>query len=79
MKTTIRLPDNLLARARKKAAEERRTLTSLIEEALETVLAEPKPVRRTRVQLPISRTSGGTLFGVDLNRSSDLLGLMESK
>jgi hypothetical protein len=73
MRTTIRLPDNLLSKARRKAAEEGRTLTSLIEEALKTALAEPKPARRSRVRLPISRASGGTLPGVDLNRSVDLL------
>jgi hypothetical protein len=77
MRTTIRLSDDLLRKARKKAAEEGRTLTSLIEEALRTMLAESKPARRRRVQLPISKASGGTLPGVDLNRSSDLHDLME--
>jgi Bacterial antitoxin of type II TA system, VapB len=77
MRTTIRLSDDLLRKARKKAAEEGRTLTSLIEEALRTMLAESKPTRRRRVQLPISKASGGTLPGVDLNRSSDLHDLME--
>jgi len=32
MRTTVRLPDDLLLRAKRKAAEEGRTLTSLIEE-----------------------------------------------
>ena len=78
MRTTIRLPDTLLSKARRRAAEEGRTLTSLIEEALKTALAEPKPARRARVRLPISRASGGTLPGVDLNRSGDLMDHMES-
>jgi Bacterial antitoxin of type II TA system, VapB len=78
MRTTIRLPDDLLRKARKKAAEEGRTLTSLVEEGLKTVLAEPKPARRSRVRLPISKASGGTLPGVDLNRSSDLEDRMET-
>ena len=77
MRTTIRLSDDLLQRAKKKAAEQGRTLTSLVEEGLKTVLAESKAVRRTRVDLPISKASGGTLPGVDLNRSSDLQDLME--
>jgi hypothetical protein len=72
MRTTIRLSDDLLRRAKKKAAEQGRTLTSLVEEGLKSVLAESRPVRRTRVRLPISKASGGTLPGVDLNRSSDL-------
>jgi hypothetical protein len=79
MRTTIRLPESLLRRARKKAAEEGRTLTSLLEEGLKTVLAESKPAKRKRVRLPVSRARGGTLPGVDLNRSSDLLDLMEGR
>jgi hypothetical protein len=77
MSTTIRLSDDLLQRAKKKAAEQGRTLTSLVEEGLKTVLAESRAVRRTRVELPVSKASGGTLPGVDLNRSSDLQDRME--
>jgi predicted transcriptional regulator len=72
MRTTIRLSEDLLRRAKKKAAEQGRTLTSLIEEALKAVLVESRPLRRTRVRLPISKARGGTLPGIDLNRSSDL-------
>ena len=72
MRTTVRLSADLLRRAKKKAAAEGRTLTSLLEEGLRAVLVEAKPARRTRVQLPISKASGGTLPGVDLNWSSDL-------
>jgi len=71
MRTTIRLSDDLLRRAKKKAAEKGRTLTSLIEEGLKIIL-EPERTRRSRVDLPISKASGGTLPGVDLNRSSEL-------
>jgi hypothetical protein len=79
MRTTLRLSDDLLRKARKKAAEEGRTLTSLVEEGLRIVVAESKPQMRARVRLPVSRVSGGTLPGVDLNRSSDLEDLMESR
>jgi predicted transcriptional regulator len=79
MRTTIRLSDDLLRRARKKAAEEGRTLTSLIEEGLKGFLIDSKPARRTRVKLPVSKASGGTLPGVDLNRSSDLEDRMENR
>ena len=72
MRTTVRLSADLLRRAKKKAAAEGRTLTSLLEEGLKAVLVDAKRARRTRVQLPVSRASGGTLPGVDLNRSSDL-------
>jgi hypothetical protein len=79
MRTTVRLSDDLLRRARKKAAEQGRTLTSLLEEGLKSVLAESKPAKRTRVRLPVSKATGGTLPGVDLNRSSDLEDRMEDR
>ena len=72
MRTTIQLSDDLLRRAKKKAAEKGRTLTSLIEEGLRIILAEPQRARRSRVHLPVSTASGRTLPGVDLNRSSEL-------
>jgi len=62
----------LLRRAKKRAAEQGRTLTSLIEEALRLVVAESKAGRCKAVELPVSGASGGVLPGVDLNRSSDL-------
>ena len=72
MRTTIRLRDDLLQRAKKRAADEKRTLTSLLEEGVTLVLARPTRKRRQRIDLPVSRASGGVLPGVDLNRSSDL-------
>jgi hypothetical protein len=77
MRTTIRLRDELLQRAKKKAAQEGRTLTSLIEEGLTVVLAERPAGRRQPVELPVSSATGGVLPGVDLNRSSDLEDIME--
>ncbi len=77
MRTTIRLRDDLLKRARKRAAEEDRTLTSLVEEGVALILARPTRKRGERVELPVSRARGGVLPGVDLNRSSDLEALME--
>jgi hypothetical protein len=77
VRTTIRLLYDLLHRAKKKATEQGRTLTSLVEEGLKTVLAESRAVRRTRVDLPVSKALGGKLPGVDLNRSSDLQDRME--
>jgi predicted transcriptional regulator len=72
MRTTIRIKDDLLKRAKKRAAEEGRTLTSLIEDALALAVAKPKATRRGRVELPVSKASGGVLPGIDVNRSSDL-------
>jgi len=72
MRTTVRINDALLKRAKKRAAHEGRTLTSLVEEGLAVILAEAKGSRSGQVQLPVSKASGGVLPGVDLNRSSDL-------
>lgn len=77
MRTTIRLRDELLRRAKRRAAQEQRTLTSIVEEGLSLVLARPVGLRRDRVALPVSRATGGVLPGVDLNRSSDLEATMD--
>ena len=68
----MRIHDDLLKRAKKRAANEGRTLTSLIEEGLALILSAPKESRRVRVQLPVSDASGGVLPGIDLNRSCEL-------
>lgn len=76
MRTTVHLPDDLLRRAKRKAAEEGRTLTSLIEEGLRLALAGPagggRPRTKSRLSVPISRHAGGLLTGLDLTRGSDL-------
>ena len=72
MRITVRINDDLLKRAKKHAADEGRTLTSLVEDGLALILSKPKEGRRKRVELPVSRATGGVLPGVDLNRSSDL-------
>jgi len=68
---TITLPQELLARARRKAAAERRTLTSLIEEGLRLVLAEKRAFTKKRA-LPICTATGGPLPGIDISNSAAL-------
>ena len=59
-RTTVRLPGELLVQAKRKAAAEGRTLTSLIEEGLRRVVAEKREtVPRARVVLPVSTARGG--------------------
>lgn len=71
-RTTVRLPRDLLTLAKRKAAAEGRTLTSLIEEGLQRVTAESRePEKRERVVLPVSKATGGLHPGVDLTRFSD--------
>ena len=75
-RTTVRLPADLLVRARRKAAAERRTLTSLIEDGLRLVVADGrKAVKGKRVLPPISKATGGPLPGLDL---TDLSALQET-
>ncbi len=80
MRTTVRLPENLLRQVKREAQKRGETLTSLIEQGLRLVLAGSRASsRRTRVKLPVSRASGGTLGGVNLNDSAALLDRMEGR
>lgn len=66
MRTTIRLSDDLLRRAKRKALAERRTLTSVLEEGLRLVLAEEqKPTRKKRVLPRVCKAGGGLMPGID--------------
>lgn len=77
MRTTIRLPDDLLAAAKRHAAETGRTLTRVIEDALRAALARPGPqAELPDVALP-TYGDGGLLPGVDLDDSAALLDRME--
>jgi len=80
MRTTVRLDEALLERARAEAARRKTTLTSLIEQGLELVLRRPlkRPERRA-ISLPECRVGGGTLPGVDLNDSASLLDRMDGR
>ena len=72
-RTTVRLPDQLLKRAKRKAAAEGRTLTSLIEEGLRRVLNERVAAgSRHRLPLPVSSATGGLVPGVSLDSSASL-------
>ena len=80
MRTTVRLDEALLERARQEAAKRKTTLTSLIEQGLELVLRRPmKAASRPTVVLPECRAGGGTLAGIDLNDSASLLDRMDSR
>ena len=77
MRTTINLPDDLLARLKKLAAESGTTVTALIHDALRESLARRKRTPRThRVELTTFGT-GGLQPGVDLDDSATLLDLTE--
>jgi len=72
-RTTVRLPEELITRAKRKAAAEGRSLTALIEEGLRRLLNErPASARAGRVSLPVSSAVGGLMPGIDLNDSAAL-------
>ena len=74
-RTTVRLPKELLRLAKRKAAEEGRTLTALIEEGLRReVSGERRDSKRPAGLLPVSKATGGLLPGVDLTKISDIQG-----
>lgn len=80
MRTTLRVDDELLRRAKSHAAQQGRSLTSVFEEALRRLLTESeRHEERTRVELPVSVASGGVLPGVDLDDSAALLDVMEGR
>ena len=79
MRTTVRLNEDLLSEFKRLAAEERTTLTAVLEGALREMLARRKQQRsRPRVSLPTFE-GRGLQPGVDLDDSSALLDLMEGR
>ena len=73
-RTTVRLPDDLLRRAKHKSAAEGRPLSELIEDGLRRVLNEGSLRRVDRILPPVSVATGGLKPGIDLN---DIAALQE--
>jgi hypothetical protein len=72
-RTTVRLPKDLLTRAKRKALAEDRTLTSLIEEGLRLVVSDDQRKNKTKRILPrFSDASGPPLPGIDISDSAAL-------
>ena len=72
-RTTVRLPAELLKRAKRKAVAEGRTLTALIEEGLRQLLEEEKKAKegaspKKYKPLPVSKATGGLRPGLDLTQ-----------
>ena len=71
-RTTVRLPPELLRRAKRKAAAEGRTLTSLMEDGLRYVVSEqPQAEKRERV-MPRVSTARAVRPGIDITSYSAL-------
>jgi hypothetical protein len=72
-RTTVRLPEDLVRRAKRKAAAEGVSLTVLIEDGLRRVLNKHGTGRGIRRVLPpVSSAQGGTMPGIDLKDSASL-------
>ena len=66
MKTTLDLNDQLLADAKALAAQQRTSLTRLIEEGLQLRLrAKSDSPKRRRIRLPVFKGRGGLVAGVN--------------
>jgi hypothetical protein len=80
MRTTVRLDEGLLEQAKREARRRGTTLTALLEQGLRLMLRKPQSgARRTRVQLSVSRATGGTLPGVDLDDTASLMDRMDGR
>ena len=80
VRTTVRLDEALLARARQEAARRGVTLASLIEQGLLLALRRPlKRSERVVVKLPECHAGGGVLPGVDLDDGASVLDRMDDR
>ena len=74
-RTTVRLPADLIIRAKRQAASQGRSLTSLIEDGVRHMVekrATTEPIER--ILPPVSAAKGGLMPGIDLN---DIAALQE--
>ena len=72
-RTTVRLPEDLVRRAKRKAAAEGRSLTALIEDGLRRVVNEPvSAAGAPRILPPVSSATGGLMPGIELDDSAAL-------
>lgn len=76
MRTTVDLPEGLLAEAKERAARERRSLSEVLADAVRSAFAPVADAPPTPVSLTTFRGKG-VQPGVDLDDSAALLDLME--
>jgi len=70
-RTTVRLPRELLSRAKRKAVAEGTTLTALIEQGLRLVVSDTRKSAKAKRILPRhSDASGPPLPGIDISDSA---------
>jgi hypothetical protein len=76
-RTTVRLPKELMKLAKRKAAEQGRSLTALIEDGVRLMVANDHQlaVKKKRILPRVSTATGGLLPGVDITKFSDIQGM----
>lgn len=79
MRTTIRIDDHLLTEAKKLAAESKKSLTALIEDALRELLSRKKNKGQMTIAKLTTFKGKGLQPGIDLDDSAALLEMMEKK
>ncbi len=78
MRTTLRLDDNLMRAAKRRAAETGQTLSSMIETALREILEQEKKKKQS-FRLRWATVKGGVQPGVDLADRVALIDRMEGR
>jgi hypothetical protein len=72
-RTTVRLPSDLLKKARRKAAEENRTLTALMEDGLRYIVEDKSKSQNVKRKLPrVSKATGGFYPGIDISHNASI-------
>ena len=79
MRTTIDLPDDLLAKAKRLAAEAKRPLRAVIEDALREALGRRRACRRAAPVRLTTFGGSGLQHGADLDDSAAFLDLVDSR
>lgn len=77
MRTTVRLPDDLMRQVKRHAADTGRTMTQVIEDALRAAVGRRATSREHGPFRFPTYGKGGVRPGVDLDNSAALLDLME--
>ena len=78
MRTTIDLPDDLLAKAKRVAAATKRPLRAIIEDALREALGRRRTAARSTPVMLTTYGGSGPQPGVDLDDTASLLDLMDA-
>lgn len=78
MRTTIDIPDDLLAKAKRIAAESKRPLRAVIEDALREALTRRRHSSKSAPVRLSTFHGGGLQPGVDLDDTAALLDVMDA-